>query len=68
MRFPKPLKKGDTIAIVAPSFGATTEPYNFRFNEAVRRFKERGYNVKIGECCYKSDGLGISTDPKTAAA
>lgn len=68
MRFPKPLKKGDTIAIVAPSFGATTEPYNFRFNEAVRRFKERGYNVEIGGCCYKSDGLGISTDPKTAAA
>ena len=68
MRFPKPLKKGDTIAIVAPSFGATTEPYNVRFNEAVRRFKERGYNDKIGECCYKSDGLGISTDPKTAAA
>ncbi len=67
MNFPQSLKPGDTIAIAAPSFGATTEPYVFRFKEAVRRFKEKGYNVKIGECCYKSDGLGISTDPQTAA-
>ena len=68
MRFPNPLKKGDTIAIAAPSFGATTEPYASRLKEAVRRFKERGYKVVIGECCFKSDGLGISTDPKAAAA
>lgn len=68
LNFPKPLKPGDTIAIVAPSFGATTEPYTFRFQEAVRQFKSKGYNVVIGECCHKNDGLGISTDPKTAAA
>lgn len=68
MRFPKPIKKGDTIAIAAPSFGATTEPYASRLKEAIRRFKDRGYNVVIGECCFKSDGLGISTDPKAAAA
>ncbi len=67
MRIPKPIKKGDTIAIVAPSFGATTEPYTFRFDEAIRRFKARGYSVVAGECCYKNDGLGISTAPKTAA-
>lgn len=67
MRIPKPIKKGDTIAIVAPSFGATTEPYTFRFDEAIRRFNARGYNVVAGECCYKNDGLGISTAPKIAA-
>ena len=67
MRIPEPLKTGDTIAIVAPSFGATTDPYTFRFEEAVRQFKNRGYRVVIGDCCYKSDGLGISTDPETAA-
>lgn len=67
MRIPEPIKKGDTIAIAAPSFGATTEPYNFRLEEAVRRFKARGYNVAVGDCCYKADGLGISTDPKAAA-
>ena len=68
MRIPKAIKLGDTIAIAAPSFGATTEPYTFRFQEAIRQFKERGYNVVIGDCCYKNDGLGISTDPKVAAA
>lgn len=67
MNFPEPLKKGDTIAIAAPSFGATTEPYKTRFKDAVRQFKLRGYKVKIGECCYKSDGLGISTRPEDAA-
>ncbi len=67
MNFPKPLKKGDTIAIAAPSFGATTEPYKTRFEEAIRQFKLRGYKVKVGECCYKSDGLGISTEPEIAA-
>lgn len=67
MRIPEQLKPGDTIAIVAPSFGATTDPYTFRFEEAVRQFKNRGYRVVIGDCCYKSDGLGISTHPETAA-
>lgn len=67
MKFPEPLKPGDTIAIAAPSFGATTEPYTFRFDEAVKQFKALGYNVVIGECCHKSDGLGISTKPEVAA-
>ena len=67
MNFPKFLRPGDTIAIAAPSFGATTEPYITRFNDAVRQFKARGYKVVIGECCYKSDGLGISTTPQAAA-
>ncbi|MBO5100482.1 MAG: LD-carboxypeptidase [Treponema sp.] len=68
MKIPKYIKPGDTIGVVAPSFGATTEPYIYRFQEAIKKFKDRGYNVVIGECCYKSDGLGISTLPEIAAA
>lgn len=67
MKIPEFLKPGDTIAITAPSFGATIEPYISRFNEAIRLFKERGYKIKIGETCYKSDGKGISSNPKICA-
>ncbi len=67
MKFPKHLEKGGTIGIAAPSFGAATEPYKTRFAIAVKQFKELGYNVKIGDCCTKSDGLGISTSPHIAA-
>ncbi|MGI5070809.1 LD-carboxypeptidase [Treponema pectinovorum] len=67
MKIPKFIKPGDTIAITAPSFGATIEPYITRFNEAIKIFKERGYEVIVGKTCYLSDGVGISTNPKTAA-
>ena len=67
MRFPEPLRPGATIGVCAPSFGATTEPYATRFAEAERRFKERGYKVLAGQTCHMSDGLGISTNPRTAA-
>ncbi|MCR5763751.1 MAG: LD-carboxypeptidase [Treponema sp.] len=67
MNIPEYIKPGNTIGITAPSFGATTEPYISRFNEAIRIFKQRGYNIKIGATCSMSDGLGISTNPKAAA-
>ena len=67
MRYPKPLKKGDTIGLVAPSFGAATEPYITRLASAVRKLEEAGYEVLAAPSCYKGDGLGISTDPASAA-
>ena len=67
MKRPDFLHKGDTIAIVAPSFGVTTEPYKTKFEVALTKLRSRGYNVVTAPCCYKSDGLGISTDPVTAA-
>lgn len=67
MKTPDYIKPGDTIAITAPSFGATIEPYITRFNEALKKFRERGYEVVVGDTCYMSDGLGISTDPRKAA-
>ncbi|MBP5577499.1 MAG: LD-carboxypeptidase [Treponema sp.] len=68
MKIPKPLKSGSTIAITAPSFGCTTDPYLSRYREAVRLFEERGYKVVSGATVSKDDGLGISTSPRVAAA
>ncbi len=67
MRIPKSIKSGDTIGLVAPSFGATTEPYKTRLEAAIRKFEQRGYKVRAAESCYMDDGLGISTDPVKAA-
>ena len=68
MRIPEFIKPGDTIGLVAPSFGAGMEPYITRFHAAVKKFEERGYRVKCADSCFKSDGLGISTKPADAAA
>ncbi len=67
MRIPAKLKRGDTIGLVAPSFGAATEPYITRLAAAIRKFEARGYKVVAADSVYKSDGLGISTDPAAAA-
>ena len=67
MKIPKPLKSGSTIAITAPSFGCTMDPYLSRYREAVRLFEERGYKVVSGATVSKDDGVGISTSPQVAA-
>ena len=67
MNRPVFLKKGDTLGLVAPSFGATIEPYSTRLAAAIPRFETRGYKVRCADSVYKSDGLGISTDPRSAA-
>ncbi len=68
MKIPKFIKPGDTIGLVAPSFGAGTEPYITRVDAAIKKFKARGYHVVCADSCYKNDGLGISTNPVDAAA
>lgn len=67
MRRPDFIRPGDTLGLVAPSFGATTEPYATRLAAAIRKFEERGYHVVCADSVYKDDGLGISTKPEDAA-
>ncbi len=67
MRKPPFIAPGSTIGLVAPSFGAAIEPYITRYEAAVRKMEERGYRVKAADSCRKSDGLGISTNPESAA-
>ena len=68
MRIPPFISPGDTIGLVAPSFGAVIEPYATRLRAAIETFEARGYKVKAAPSCYMDDGLGISTDPARAAS
>ena len=67
MRYPKFLQKNGTIGFVAPSFGCTTEPYKSTFDNALKNFKQMGYNIDLGPNCYEAKGIGISNTPKLCA-
>lgn len=54
MKLPSFLSKGDTIYLVAPSFGCTTEPYHTRLNKAIKNLNDDGYKIIIGNNCYKA--------------
>ncbi len=56
-----------TIAVTAPSFGCTTEPYRTLFDSAVKKFENMGFSLKLGKTCFLDDGIGISTDPEVCA-
>lgn len=68
IRRPESIKKGNTIGITAPSFGAATEPYSVLIDIAIKNLKERGYNIIEGKTARMGDGKGISTDPKVTSA
>ncbi len=61
MFFPDKLKKGDTVAIIAPSSPVTTD----QADACKKLVEEMGYKVKMGKCTYQSlhgysAGLGKS--------
>ena len=64
MRFPKFIKRGDTIGFVAPSFGCDTEPYKTAFGRAQENFRNMGFGIQIGPNCYTGEGIGISNKPE----
>lgn len=45
MRYPEFLKEKGCIGIVAPSFGVSDFPYEERFEDALKKFKDRGYRI-----------------------
>ena len=47
MNIPTFLPDSGTIGLVAPSFGANKEPYTTRMKAAIKKFKEKGYKLKI---------------------
>ncbi len=67
IRKPESIKKGDTIGITAPSFGAATEPYSVLIDMAIDKIQKRGYEIVEGKTARMGDGKGISTDPKVCA-
>lgn len=62
MKYPKFIEKGSNVCLVAPSFGASSEPYITKVNKAIRRFKQLGYNVKFGPNTFKAELPYISNE------
>lgn len=68
MRYPKFLQDKGTIGFIAPSFGCVTEPYNHRFDSAIRKFNKLGYKTVEGPNCRVQVGEGKSNTPEACAA
>ena len=68
MRYPEPLKKGGTIGFIAPSFGCAVDPYETRFQNALKIFGQKGYKTLLGPNCFADRGIGISNTPESCAA
>lgn len=63
MRYPHFLQKNGTIAFAAPSFGCATQPYKDGFVHAQEKWRQEGYQLKLGPNCYVEEGVGISNKP-----
>jgi len=61
MRYPSFLNIGDTIGIIAPSFGVATFPYNERYQSAKKKFIELGYKVKECPSLFTQIGAASNT-------
>ena len=68
MRYPQFLGKGGRIGVIAPSFGCSIEPYASCFDEAIRRFEEKGFAVVEGPNSRLGEGLGKSNTPEKCGA
>ena len=68
MRYPEFLKENGRIGFIAPSFGASIEPYVSCFTEALRRFESLGYTFIEGPNCRRGDGIGKSSTPENCGA
>lgn len=64
MRYPKSLPENGTIGFAAPAFGCNMEPYKSAFDNALKMFQSRGYQVQLGPNCYAGNGIGISNTPE----
>lgn len=61
---PNFLKKGDTISLVAPSFGCTTFPYNERLKKAINNLENLNYKLDLGENIFLAQGIVASNTAK----
>ena len=67
MRTPPNLQPGHAIALVAPSFGCTTEPYLTRLDAAEAMWRKRGHPVLEGRNVRLAEGLAASASGKDRA-
>ena len=59
MRYPAPLRPGDTIGVTAPSSGVEDE-LRPRLDFCVEHLRRLGYQVRVGDCM---DGTGLLSAP-----
>lgn len=64
MRYPDYLSQNGRIGCIAPAFGCNIEPYRSAFDNAVKTWREMGYQVTLGPNCYEGSGIGISNTPQ----
>lgn len=63
----KPLQKGDTIGIVAPS-NRLLEKHKIYLNNFIAKLEELGFNIVLSSDIYGKDNLGVSSSsPKNRA-
>lgn len=55
MIYPKFIKTGDTIGVPAPSNGSQDEFKEKRYQNAIKKLNELGYNIKVSENIYNSN-------------
>ena len=67
MRQPEFLKKGEKIAMVAPSFGVTTEPYLTRYTASRKNLEKEGFVIEEGPCIHLEEGVAASASAQRRA-
>ena len=68
MKYPEFLKENGCIGLVAPSFGCNIEPYRSSFENALKKWRERGCRCDLGPNCREGAGIGISNTPEKCGA
>lgn len=67
MKKPPYLKKGDTIALVAPSFGCVGGFYESRLRASIECLEKKGYKISIGKNVFREVGRASSAPAKERA-
>ena len=57
IRTPDKINVNDTIDLIAPSFGCSSEPYFSRLEKSIKTLNKLGYQIKTGENVYLNDGF-----------
>lgn len=65
LRFPQPLRPGDTIGVTAPSSGVEESKWP-RLEYAVGWLRGRGYDVVLGECLGRPSHLSAPREARAA--
>ncbi|MGB4984422.1 MAG: LD-carboxypeptidase, partial [Erysipelotrichaceae bacterium] len=66
MQYPKFLKEGDVIQLVAPSFGCTSTPYYERLISAITYFKKNNYHINEGNNIWLNNKIASNSATERA--